>query len=139
MAAGLARAAQLTAGPAHAQRTPIVPDLSGKVFDFHWYDSQASFLHSGTLVINGVDVYTGNFAGFLQDDGVVSGLDSSTGTVTGQFVPSGLRYDITFTVSSPTDLWTYAGELWVGEAVWTDGVYTHTDPRDAASPSSERV
>jgi len=39
LAVGLAVAALLTAGPAHAQ-TPIVPDLSGKQVWFNWYDSQ---------------------------------------------------------------------------------------------------
>jgi hypothetical protein len=99
LAVGLAMAAMLTACPAHAQ-TPIVPDLSGKEVWFNWYDNQHRPLklefdqYGGALAIHGVDVYTGNFTGFLLS----LRNDSATGAVTGQYLPSGLSYAITFTV-----------------------------------------
>jgi hypothetical protein len=129
--------ALLTAGPVHAQ-TPIVPDLSGTQFVFNWYDNQYHVVSSGLLAIRGVDVYTGNFTGFLIDFHPLQAHDERTGAVTGQFLPhivgpGDLEYDLRFTVSSPTDLWTYRGTL-VQRMYWSvktrGGDFAHTDPRD---------
>jgi hypothetical protein len=138
LAVGLAVAALLTAGPVHAQQTPIVPDLSGTRFVFTWYDNQYQVFARGYLAIHGVDVYTGNFTGYLQVDGRLR-PNEPTGAVTGQILPQGITYAITFTVSSPTDLWTYYNAVLFKydgsqpglKAGWyARGQSSHTDPRD---------
>lgn len=113
LAVGLAVAALMTAGPVHAQQTPIVPDLSGTQFDFRCWNNQGSVIGRGVLAILGVDVYTGNFTGFLEAP------DARRGAVTGQYVPNSVEYYLTFTVSSPTDLWTYKARL----TKYVDGWY----------------
>jgi hypothetical protein len=143
LAVGLAVAALLTAGPAHAQG-PIAPDLSEMGFKFFWFTTITGGPNvvraQGHLSINRpVDVYSGKFAGYLLPPNY---LGEAQGVVTGQMlrarVPGpneAVYYPITFTVSSPTDLWTYtghffsvttiSGDIWVGM-----GRYLHTDPRD---------
>jgi len=129
LALGLAVAALLAARPAHAQ-TPIVPDLSGKAFAFHWGAYRGgvwTILAQGYVAIHGVDVYTGNFSGF------VTGPSDRNGAVTGQYLPEGaLSFSLKFTVSLPTDLWTYTGFLGkLEDGRWVvDGSFTHQDPRD---------
>jgi len=72
-----------------------------------------------------VDVYTGNFTGFLLNFRNAS----VTGAVTGQYLPSGLSYAIAFTVSSPTDIWTYTGLIGM-DYPFGRGGWIHQDPRD---------
>jgi hypothetical protein len=144
LAVGLAVAALLTAGPAHAQG-PIVPDLSEMGFDFFWYTSITggpnALRAQGHLSINRpVDVYSGKFAGYLLPPNY---LGEAGGVVTGQMFPpvsfQGVPYyPVTFTVSSPVglpDLWTYTGYLHTATIItgptWAgSGRYLHTDPRD---------